>query len=89
MAFVSVSIKGTTIDTLTDKTGHYQLINLPVGNFLIVASSVGYKTEEIPFTIEKNQTLEINFGLEEDLLNLSEVIISADRSEQKRRKPRH
>jgi outer membrane receptor for ferrienterochelin and colicins len=84
LPFVSISIKGTTIGTLTDETGHYQLINLPVGTFTIAASSVGYKTKEIVFSIEKNQTREINFELEEDLLNLSEVIISADRSEQKR-----
>ena len=84
LPFVSISIKGTTIGTLTDETGHYQLINLPVGTFTVVASSVGYKTKEIVFSIEKNQTREINFELEEDLLNLSEVIISADRSEQKR-----
>lgn len=82
--FVSISVKSTTIGTLTDETGHFQLINLPVGNLTIVASSIGYKTEEISFTINKNQTREINFELEQDFLNLSEVVISGDRSEQKR-----
>ena len=27
--FATVSVKGTTIGTTTDETGHYQLINLP------------------------------------------------------------
>lgn len=84
LPYVSISLKGTTIGTLTDETGHYQLINLPAGSYRLAASSIGYKTLEIPFSIEKNQSLEINFELEVDLLNLSEVVISGDRSEQKR-----
>lgn len=84
LPFVTVSIKGTTIGTLTDESGHYQLVNLPVGEHLLVASCVGYKTKEIPIITRKSQTWEINIELEQDILNLSEVIISHDRSEEKR-----
>lgn len=82
--FVSIALKGTTIGTLTDETGHYQLVNLPEGTFRIAASSIGYKTQEITITTERSKSQEINFELEVDLLNLSEVIISGNRSEQKR-----
>ena len=82
--FANVSLKGTTIGTTTDETGHFQLINLPVGEQTIVVTIIGYKTEERRVSIEENTTIEIKFQLEEDIMNLEEVVVSADRSEQKR-----
>jgi len=45
--FATVTVKGTTIGTTTDETGHYQLINLPVGTITIRAQSLGHKPKEI------------------------------------------
>ncbi|NJO68867.1 MAG: carboxypeptidase-like regulatory domain-containing protein [Bacteroidetes bacterium] len=44
--FANVVIKGTTIGTVTDETGHFQLVNLPVGNHTVVVSTMGYKPQE-------------------------------------------
>ena len=44
--YVTISIVGTTIGTTTDETGHYRMINLPVGELTVRAQSVGYKTVE-------------------------------------------
>jgi len=82
--FANVSLKGTTIGTSTDETGHFQLINLPEGEQIIVVTNIGYKTQERKITIQEHTTLEIKFKLEEDIMNLEEVVVSADRSEQKR-----
>jgi len=82
--FASVSLKGTTIGTSTDETGHFQLIHLPEGEQTIVVTNIGYKSQEKKITVRANTTLEIKFHLEEDILNLEEVVVSADRSEQKR-----
>ncbi|MFW5820202.1 MAG: TonB-dependent receptor [Bacteroidota bacterium] len=82
--YASVFIKGTTIGTVTDQTGHYKLVNLPVGELTVVAKVVGYESEEQTIIAEANITQEINFSLEKDVLNLEEVVVSADRSEQKR-----
>ena len=43
LAFITISLKGTTIGTTTDDTGHYFLKNLPEGTFTVEVSSVGYK----------------------------------------------
>ncbi|MFW6227262.1 MAG: TonB-dependent receptor [Bacteroidota bacterium] len=80
----TVSIKGTTIGTATDGTGHYLLGNLPEGKHTIVANMIGYKAQEASVLVEPNTSFEINFDLETDNMNLEEVVISADRSEQKR-----
>jgi len=82
--FANVAIKGTTIGTVTDETGHFQLINLPEGDQIIAVSVIGYKPQERTVQIKPHSTAELKFDLEEDILNLEEVVISADRSEQKR-----
>jgi outer membrane receptor for ferrienterochelin and colicins len=82
--FASVSLKGTTIGTSTSETGHFQLINLPEGEQVIAVTMIGYKPVERPITIKEHTTIEINFELEEDIMNLEEVVVSADRSKQKR-----
>ncbi|MBN2213606.1 MAG: TonB-dependent receptor [Bacteroidales bacterium] len=82
--FASIAIKGTTIGTVTDETGHYQLIDIPLGEITVVASMLGYKTQEKIISAEANKTKEIKFELEEDIHHLEEVVISGSRSEQKR-----
>lgn len=85
LSFVTVSLKGTTIGTTTDVTGHYFLKNLPEGKFTIVAKFIGYQTEEREITLKKGSTLEINFELEESNFSLNEVVVSANRNETSRR----
>lgn len=85
IGFISISIKGTTIGTATDATGHYYLSNLPVGEFTLVASAVGYKSIERKINLQKNKTIEVNFEMEEDAIMLDNIVVSANRSETKRR----
>ena len=83
--FISVYLKGTTLGTTTDNSGHFQLINLDPGEYTLVAQGVGYKTEEIKVIVEKNRTLEAKFRMEEDVLNLEGVVVTADRREVSRK----
>jgi outer membrane receptor for ferrienterochelin and colicins len=85
LPYVTIFLKGTTIGITTDATGHYFLKDIPVGEFTIVASFVGYKTSEQKITIEPHRTLEINFILEEEPLSLDEVVVSATRNETNKR----
>ncbi len=83
--FASVFLKGTTIGVSTDQTGHYRLLNLPEGEFIIVAKVVGFKPEEKKITIKKGKTIEVNFNLTEDILGLEEVVVTGDRNEMNRK----
>lgn len=83
--YITIGLKGTTIGTTTDATGHYFLKDLPVGEFIIEAKSVGYKSTEKKVAITKGETLEINFEMEEDNVSLNDVVISANRNETERR----
>lgn len=83
--FITIFLKGTTIGTSTDASGHYYLKNLPEGEFTIVMKSIGYKTIEKQVHLKKGKTLEINFEAEEDHIALDAVVVSANRNETTRR----
>lgn len=43
LSFINVFLKGTTIGTSTDATGHYYLKNLPEGKYTLVMKTLGFK----------------------------------------------
>jgi len=83
--YINISLKGTTLGTVTDATGHYFLKNLPTGKFIMVVSGVGYKTIEKEIDLTSVKSLEMNFELEEDQIMLESVVVSANRNETNRR----
>ena len=85
LPYITVALKGTTIGTVTDATGHYFLKNLPEGNFVLEVSSVGYKTVRRNVTLKKGRTLEEDFEIEEDAVALDGVVVTANRNETARR----
>ncbi|MHA7110314.1 TonB-dependent receptor [Sunxiuqinia elliptica] len=82
--FINVTIDGTTIGTATDGTGHYQLINLPVGELTVRVTGIGYKSHSKKVQTEANKTLEIKFDIEKDVLNIESVVVTADRNQTNR-----
>ncbi len=85
LSYITLSLRGTTVGTVTDATGHYYLKNLPEGNFILEVSAVGYKKQSRAVTLKKGVTLEEDFEIEEDLVALEGVVVSANRSETTRR----
>ncbi len=85
LPYMTVSLKGTTIGTITDATGHYFLKNLPEGEFTLSVSAVGYKSQERKVVLKRGKTLEENFELEEDMVALDGVVVTANRNETARR----
>lgn len=82
--FVVIKVKGTTIVTTTDNTGHFFLKNLPEGTFGIEARYLGYSSQTINVTIKKNKSQEVNFTLNPSDTDIDEVVVSANRNETKR-----
>jgi len=84
LPFVTIQVKNSPIGTTTDETGHYQLINLPVGRHTLRAQILGYAPQEKEVMIHERQTKVVNFSLREDALGLEEVVITGDRNEKRR-----
>ncbi len=85
LPFVTIKLKGTTIGITTDHTGHYFLRNLPVGEFTLEASMIGYRSAVRVVTIEAKKSLEVDFTLIEENVSLDAVVVSANRNETTRR----
>ena len=82
--YVNISVKGTTIGTLSDETGHFHLTDLPVGELVLVAQFIGYKPQEVRITSEVFVTREVMFELEPDVLGLEGVVVTGDRNARRR-----
>jgi TonB-linked SusC/RagA family outer membrane protein len=70
---VNVLVKGTNVGTATKADGTYQ-INVPAKGGTLVFSFIGYKTKEV----EVGTQTTLNVALEADLVNLSEVVVTAN-----------
>lgn len=85
LPYIVISVKGTTISTTTDASGHYFLKNLPVGKLSLEVKSLGYRAVQKEVETEANSTHEVNFELVHDDISLDEVVVSANRTETQRR----
>ena len=85
ISFANVILKGTTIGTSTDETGHYRIVNIPEGTYTVVATAIGFTSAQKEVTIVAGQTLELNFAMSEDAVGLDEIVVTGDRNEQRRR----
>ena len=83
--FVTIMVKGSSVGTTTDVTGHYFLKNLKEGKTVLVVRYVGYQTEEVTVEVKKGSSQEVNFNLKPDNLMLNEVVVSANKNETNRR----
>ena len=83
--FATILIKGTTIGTAADATGHFKMTNLPVGRQIAVVSAMGYKTREIEVELVSNNSKTILVVLEPDNIGIEQVVVSADRNAKSRR----
>ena len=87
--FATVSLEGTTIGVTTDETGHFRLTNIPSGTYNLRVQCIGYKQKSETISINNNETLEVNFDIEEDILGLDEIVVTANREKSKEWNPLH
>lgn len=82
--FANIIVKGTTIGTVSNEHGHFNLNGIKSGKIVIVVSAIGYKPKEVEITASPDNQTSLDLNLEEDVMNIEEVVVSADRSAQKR-----
>jgi len=83
-AYVSVFLEGTQLGANTNDQGDYVIQNIPAGTYTLKVKSVGYLTISEEITLREGQSLNKNFSLQEDVLNLESVVVSGTRYEQDR-----
>lgn len=76
----NVVVVGTTLGAMADASGNYTILNIPPGVYRLQASSVGYRRVIIEnVSVNLDQTVEQNFALPSEAVEVSEVLISAER----------
>ncbi len=78
--FANISAEGTSYGVAADIDGNYQL-KIPSGNYTIKVQAVGFKTEIKEMNTSNYKKQPLNFDLEEDLMGLDEVVVSATRNQ--------
>jgi len=81
VAFATVSIKGTSNGSICDDEGKF-LLTSKHGEFTITVQAVGYKT--VQKSIHLDNSITINFELEEDISSLDQVVVTGTRTYKKR-----
>ncbi len=84
LPYANVFLKNTTIGGTSDASGNYILTNLPEGKFIVVASILGFKPVEKEVVLSDKNPAVVDFEIEEDILNLEEIVVTAGRRSQKR-----
>lgn len=74
---ITVAIKGTTIGTVTDLNGDYEISNIEPGNYTISVSSIGFINQTHDVVLGVNQKLTLNVAMEDDNQKLYEVTVTS------------
>jgi hypothetical protein len=82
LAFTTVYIQGTQNVAITDLTGFFTLSKIKPGNYVLLATSLGYDTSSYNFTITDKKIINHSFYLQKASVQLKEVNISAEKQKQ-------
>lgn len=80
-AAVTVLLKGTAKATITDENGQFTLKKVKPGNYILEVSMIGLHTQQKNITVKADNTTSITLILTEDIKKLTDVIITAKRSQ--------
>jgi outer membrane receptor protein involved in Fe transport len=76
----NVLVVGTTQGGAADAEGHYYVLNVNPGKYSVQCSGVGFRKEVVQnVTVSLDQTVELNFDLNSEAVEVSEVVVSAER----------
>ncbi len=75
-----ISIKGTTLGTVTDKSGSYKIDKIKPGIYTVRVSFIGYETQERTIDLLKEKNI-LDFSIHESNIDLNEVVVTGTRTE--------
>lgn len=79
---VNVYLSETTVGTITDRDGKFELLTELTGGFKLVVSYVGYHSKEEEIYLERDEEpIELEFKLDQSSAELEELEVQASNSE--------
>lgn len=80
----TIALEGTTLGVIADQDGSFIIEQIPAGTYLVKVNFLGYLSVSEKVSLEAGQSIEKNFSLQKDALNMEAVVISGTRYEQDR-----
>ena len=77
--FANISIENSTLGTSADLEGNF-VLEIEPGTYTLKIQAVGFKTEQKTILTENYKNQPLNIELQEDMLGLDDVVISATRN---------
>ena len=66
--------------TISDRTGHYEFLNVPAGEYTVEVEYLGYETASRSINVQSNGNTVVDFSLVEAALGIHEVVVMGDQS---------
>ena len=79
---VNILVQGTFTGTVTNSEGQYNIGSLKPGEYTLVISMIGFKKHTEKNIIVENGTVELDIQLNEDVLSVPHVVVTASRNVQ-------
>lgn len=73
----NVFLLGTALGDATDLEGEYRIDRIPAGTYTLRISYIGYQSKDIDMNIQSDITTMLNVALYEDLVELGEIVVTA------------
>jgi len=78
----NILIMGTMLGSATDSEGHFTISHISPGTYTVLVTAIGYKKTEKEVTIETNRTQFLNMEVEEAVVFMDGVAVTASRYQQ-------
>nr|WP_299071075.1 TonB-dependent receptor [uncultured Allomuricauda sp.] len=76
LPFINIYLKGTQNGTSTDKNGNYSIASLAPGNYVLIASAIGYEPHRKSFLIGRDESITLNIELISSAEALDEMVVT-------------
>lgn len=76
ISYANISIEKLSKGTTSDQDGRFEINHLPVGEYWLRTSFLGYQTDRRPIKIKSGEVLDVKIELKEDASTLEEVVVS-------------
>lgn len=83
--YATVAVEGLTLGAVTNFNGEFEIKNVPLGTYNIVARCIGYKLSKLSLILKESNNNTLNFKISEDFIGLEQVVVTADRNNVQRR----
>ncbi len=84
LPYATVAIKELKIGTATNIEGYYAIPSIPEGEYTVTVTLLGYQTSTFPIDTRKNKRIVKDIFLSDQAVQVSEVIVEAEKEEEKR-----